>query len=291
MNDDITNDLVTAAADLGRRDAERKPDPYALAADSALVVARVREDEELSAVHLEKFLPVPLHSRGSATLHDPADFAAYVTRLADKARTTVWADLEAGHIDAVLDDHADNGAAGSTAGWRQHRVSLRMQDDPDWATWMKLDNRLMDQSAFAEHIESMTHTIVDPSAADMLEFTTSFHAKKNVTFRQQVNITTGDVQLTYDEETKTNAKSGHIEVPRTFTVRLSPWLTVAPVELTARLRHRISDDGHLAIGFSLLRPDRARQAAFNEVITDVSEGVGDLTMHLGTPPAALSPLS
>lgn len=290
MNDDITNDLVTAAADLGRRDAERVPGAYDLTRNTALVVARVRQDEAIRTVNLERHLPTPLHSRGEATLHDPADFAAYVTRLADRVRTTVWADLEAGHIDAVLDDHADNGATGSTAGWRQHRVSLRMQDDPDWRDWMKLNGELVGQVDFAEHIEQMTHTIVSPSAADMLEFITSFHAKRNVTFSQQVNVLSGDVQLTYDEDTKTGNRSGQIEVPKVFTVRLSPWLTVAPVELTARLRHRITD-GQLAIGYSLLRPDRARQGAFSAVIDAVNTGIGDLTMHLGTPPAALSPLS
>lgn len=289
MNDELT-DTVTAAADLGRRDAERMPNPYALTADSALVVARVRSDESVRALHLERFLSAPLHARGEATLHDPTDFAAYVTRLADGEHTTVWADLEAGHVDAVLDDHADNGKDGATAGWRAHRVSLRMQDDPDWATWLKFNDMLVGQVDFAEHIEQMTHTIVSPSAADMLEFITSFHAKRNVTFSQQVNVLSGDLQLTYDEDTKTGNRSGQIEVPKAFTVRLSPWLTVAPVDMTARLRHRI-EGGRLAIGYSLLRPDRARQAAFNAVIGAVSEGIGDLTLQLGTPPAALNPLS
>ncbi len=272
MNPDLPHDLVTAAADLGRRAAERVPVSFDLDEDQPLVVARIRDDETLEAHDLERFLDAPVWPRGAATLHDPADFAAYVTRLGTSEHTTLWADLAGGRIAAVLDDHADYAAAG----WRRHTVALTMQDDVDWATWAKWDNKLVTQTQFADHIEQMTHTIVEPSAADMLEVVTGFHAKRNVTFRQQVNITSGDVQLTYDEASTATAttKAGHIEVPRQFTVMLTPWTTVDPVLLTARLRWRI-EGGSLAIGYSLLRPDRARAQAFDQVLMTVRDGVLD----------------
>lgn len=283
---------VTAAADLGRRDAERTPDAYDLDTATSLVVARVRDDEDIKTLSLERFLAAPLNPRGAAVVHDPTDFAAYVLRLADRDHTTVWADLQMGSIVALLDDHAN----AEFAGWRQHAVRLRMQPDRDWDAWMKLDGERLPQDQFAEHIESMTHTIVRPSAADMLEMVTTFQAKRNVTFRQATRVASGDVQLAYDEETTATAGGkGQIDVPLEFTVRLSPWVTVPPVELTARLRWRISN-GSLRIGYALLRADRAKLAAFDTVMATVRKGLTEgerlmpsVPIFLGAPPAPVDP--
>lgn len=279
---ELSADHVTAAADLGRRDAGRTPTPYDLDTTSALVVARVRADETIRVQALEGYLAAPLHPRGSAVVHEPSDFAEYVNRLADGDHSTLWADLAAGTVVAVLDDHAD----ADTAGWRAHTITLAMQDDPDWAAWIRADESLWEQSVFAEHIEQLTHTIVSPSAADMLEMVSTFHAKRNVQFRQAVKVTSGDVQLTYEEDTKASAgTTGQMEVPRQFTVAISPWVTVDPVELVARLRWRI-ENGQLRIGYSLLRPDRAKRAAFDTVLAAVSGGVS-VPLFLGSPPAAV----
>lgn len=279
------SDTVTTAADLGRRDAERMPKHYALDADKALVVARVRTDETLQTLSLEQFLDAPLNPRGAAVVHDPSDFASYVRRLADDRRTTLWADLQAGSVAAVLDDHTD----ADTAGWREHSVRLQMQEDVDWKTWLHFNGELREQHLFAEHIEGMSHTIVEPSAADMLEMITSFHAKRNVKFRQQISLTSGDLQLTYDEETKgTAGTSGQIEVPRTFTIRISPWVTVDPVDVIARLRWRIQE-GQLRIGYSLLRADRAKAVAFDGVLATIGDGINGLPLYLGSRPAQVTP--
>lgn len=274
-------EIVSAAADLGRRDAERTPTPYDLNAARSLVVARVRTDETLEVRALEGYLAAPLHPRGAAVVHAPADFVGYVARLATD-HTTMWADLATGRVVAVLDDHADADAAG----WRAHTVTLAMQEDPDWATWLRYDGERREQSVFAEHLEGLTHTIDSPPAADMLEMVSTFHAHRNVTFRQAVKVTSGDVQLTYEEDTKAAAgASGKMEVPREFTLRISPWTTVPPVELTARLRWRI-ENGALRIGYALLRPDRAKRDAFETVLAVVRAGV-PVPLFLGAPPAAV----
>jgi uncharacterized protein YfdQ (DUF2303 family) len=279
---ELAADHVTAAADLGRRDANRTPTPYDLDATSALVVARVRTDETLEVRALEGYLAAPLHPRGSAVVHDPVDFGAYVARLATTDHTTMWADLAAGRVVAVLDDQADADAAG----WRAHTITLAMQEDPDWAAWLRYDGERREQSVFAEHIEQLTHTIVTPSAADMLEMVSTFHAKRDVQFRQAVKVTSGDVQLTYEEDTKASAgTTGQMEVPRQFTVAISPWVTVDPVELVARLRWRI-ENGQLRIGYALLRPDRAKRAAFDTVQAAVRGGTA-VPLLLGSPPAAV----
>lgn len=276
-----TNNIVTAAADLARRSVDA---PRTTSADNVtpLLIERLREDERIDVQSLEEFLAAPLRPRGSAIVHDPRDFAGYVNRLGDEEHTTIWAHLEGSRIVAVLDDHADQEAAG----WRSHTITLSMQDDPDWQAWMKLDGKLVTQADFADFLEGQLHTIVDPPAADMLEVASTFQAKRKVSFRQATRITSGDVQLAYDEETEAKTGKGTIDVPRQFRIRLSPWTTADPVELTARLRYRITD-GTLGIGYALLRPDRAKRDVFDAVVGTVRAGTELFPLYLGTPPAVV----
>jgi hypothetical protein len=80
----------------------------------------------------------------------------------------------------------------------------------------------MSQAQFAEHLEDMAHTIVEPSAADLLEVAKTFQAKRNVDFSQAVRLDSGDVELSYAETTTAKVGTkGHIEVPSVFTLALN----------------------------------------------------------------------
>lgn len=273
-------DAVTAAADLGRRQAERSPDPYSLDAESRLVIDRVRDDEQLRTLDLEPFLPAPLAPRGDAVTHVVDDFCRYVNRLVDLDHTTVWCDMNRNRIVAVLDDHADHAAAG----WRRHTVRLALQPEPDWLHWGKLHGKTTSQAGFAEHIEDGAHSVVQPSAADMLELATSMQAKRNVTFSQGSRLSTGDVALTFEEETQAKAGArGQLEIPERFTIRVAPWTFVDPVDMTARLRWRI-ERGALQIGYTLLRPDRVMQDAFAGLVAKVRDQV-EVQVLIGEPPS------
>jgi uncharacterized protein YfdQ (DUF2303 family) len=272
------------AADLGRRDSGRVPDPYSLEPDTSIVVVRVRNDETIQTHDLERYLEVPRTTRGHADLHDPDGFIAYVNRLSDTERTTVWADEKAGTITAVLDDHADADAAG----WRQHTVKLTLRADEDWQRWVALDRKLSSHQEFADFIDGNYHVITRPDAATMREVSTSMQAKRNVTFNSQVRLDNNDVQLTYVENTTAQAgKNGSLEVPREFDIQLSPFVGCDPIPLTARLRYAIVD-GHLRLGFVLIRPDLARLDVFESTVRKIhDELLGDIPVLYGTAPASL----
>lgn len=276
------SDNVTAAADLGRRDAERGLDPYALDHESALLVSKLRIDEKVVVTDLEAHLDAPRRARGTVAVHDPGDFARYVQRIAPEDTTTVWADIDRGSVTALLDDHD---AAGFGAGWRSHTVRLDLQDDPDWVAWTKLDSKLVSQQYFAEFLEQQLHTIVTPAAADIYEVATSLQAKKSVSFRSGFKTKSGDIQFTYDEETKAQAGvKGQLEIPDEFTLRLAPFAYTTPVELTAKLRYRITD-GELQIGYKLLRPLEIRRDAFSTIVGEIRGQLGEsLPVFLGSVP-------
>ncbi|ONI73104.1 hypothetical protein ALI144C_44960 [Actinosynnema sp. ALI-1.44] len=280
MNPDTEN-LVTAAADLGRRDTDRLLDAYELDEDRSLIVSRIRTDEHVVVTDLEPQLAAPRRARGGAALHDPGDFAAYVKRLANPQHTSVWADIESGRVTAVLDDHAHV----SLPGWRSHTAHLALQPDPDWQAWTKLDGQLVDQLQFAEFLEQRMHSIINPAAADIYEVATSLQAKRTVAFRSGLRQKSGDVTFTYDEQTTAQAgQKGQLEIPDQFVIRAAPFAYVAPVELTAKLRYRISS-GDLRIGYQLLRPEEIRRDAFSVIVGEIRGYLGDeLPVFLGSVP-------
>lgn len=245
----------------------------------------LREDERLVVEDLERYLDQPVRARGTAVLHDPKDFAAYVVRLHDSAHTTVWADVQAGTVIAVLDDHSE----GFGAGWRSHTVVLKLRTDADWTHWTKLDGQLLGQLAFAQHIEDGIHCITDPSGAEMLEVATSLQATRKAGFSSAKNIQNGDVQMTWHEETDAKAgKSGQLEVPRAFTVQITPWLGCPSIDVEARLRYTI-DGGQLRIGYALRRPDLVKQEVFESVVRSIADDLPDgVPVLQGTAPSALS---
>lgn len=282
MNADqhLPADLVTAAADLGRRDTERDLQHTNAFADSPLVVARMRNDERVDVISLERHLDSPLRGRGNAELHDPTDWAGYVRRLHDEEFTTIWADPDSGRITAVFDDHA----AFHTPMWRCHTATLVLKVDPDWNAWIASNNMLSGQACFAELIENLAHTVVDPEPATMLEIARTFDAKRTVNFSSGVRLDSGDVQLTYEETAKAKAgERGQLDIPYAFTVHIAPFLGVPAADIQARLRWRIQD-GELRIGYALLRPDHVRRDIIAALIGELRDQVEPVPVFMGLPP-------
>jgi hypothetical protein len=99
----------------------------------------------------------------------------------------------------------------------------------------------------------------------------------------------GDYQLKYEEQTEAKAgQKGAVEIPDDFTLRLAPYAYTAPVELVANLRYRI-EDGHLKLGYKLIRPLEIRRDAFSAIVGGIRGELGDgLPVFLGSVPR-LSP--
>jgi uncharacterized protein YfdQ (DUF2303 family) len=256
---------------------------YPLAADTSVVVTRIGDNENIDVTDLEPQLDAPRRPRGRAILHHPADFAAYVNKLASESATTVWADMDGSNVVAVLNDHASE----SEAGWRDHTVTLSLHSDSDWNLWANADNYPVSQADFAEHIEKTRHTIVEPDAATLLEIVTNFTAKRNIVFRSNVRLASGDVSLTYDEQTAAHSGPGNIEVPSEFKLMLTPYQGMPPQPIAARLRYRI-ESGCLRIGYSLVRPDLVRRNAFEAALKEVSENLDTDQIFRGSAPSALN---
>jgi uncharacterized protein YfdQ (DUF2303 family) len=285
MSDDqLDSTAVDAAADLGRRLADTANSRRVVIDPEyhSPFVVPLRDDEHLEHCDPEGYLDQPRRARGGAAMHDPVSFAAYVTRLADTGSTSLWADDQQRTIVAVFNDHQ----AGGGAGWRDHTARLTVRVDPDWQSWTGYNGKLIPQVQFGEFLENQLHTIVDPPAADLVMIAKTLVGRRNLSFESSVKWESSDVAFEYRETTNAGAgKAGKVEIPKSFTIRVAPFVGVAPVEMVARLRYDVSREA-LSLGYQLTRPDRAEKEAFDRIVTQVGENTPEgVPVLFGTAPS------
>jgi uncharacterized protein YfdQ (DUF2303 family) len=256
-------------------------------ADTTLLV-RASYSSKVEITDLEPYLEQPRHARGGAEMHDADSFAKYVSRLvgpaegAMVAQASLWADDTARSVVCVFNDHAD----GVTPGWRDLRATFRARVDIDWDRWRKLDGQMMGQGEFGEFLQDMAHTIVEPSAASLVQTAMSFTAKRNVEFDQATRIDTGDISLSYRETTKSTPVAGNIEMPSSIVIETPVFYGRPAIQISARIRPRI-ERGGLTIGYVLQRPDIAERTSFDDLVTGIDLGTPDIHFMMGTAPTSL----
>lgn len=270
-----------------RAEYTEPPKPYDVYAGGQHIVRVIREDESVQKLNLEAWLANPTRNRGTATLYDPSNFVDYVKRLGDLG-TTVWGDEDNLSFTAVFNDHA----APAASGWRDHTARLQLRNDPEWTQFQQCSGQYLDQITFAEFLQDYAPSIVRPDGATLLTVAMNFKAHRKAEFETAVDLSTGDVSFNYTEQTtpKVAPKAGQIEVPREFTVALSPFLGLPTVEVNARLKFDITREG-LRIGFQLVRPDLVRRDAFADIRQTIADGLAETGVQvlLGSAPAAVTP--
>jgi uncharacterized protein YfdQ (DUF2303 family) len=190
------------------------------------------------------------------------------------ADSVLFADAPSVSLVAVIDEATADGAS-----WREQAIIQLFTCTPAWQRWLGLDNKLLSQTQFAEHVEDSLADIVDPDAATMLEIAQTFHAHRTAQFAQSTRLNSGQRQFTYNEEITAGAgQRGDLVVPETLTLGLTPFEGGARYSVTARLRFRLLD-GALTLGFKLDRPDDVERAAFEEAVHQVEVETGTSAIH------------
>jgi uncharacterized protein YfdQ (DUF2303 family) len=235
----------------------------------------------------------PAHKSGRYSFSEPDSFSAYVNLHKQPNRTTLYADCDAGVIEAVFDDHAACGsaigsAAGedhSQAGWGAHRAALNLANTTSWKDWLAVSGRPHGQLAFAEFLEDHASDIREPDAALLLEVATTLQASSGAVMKSALRLDNGQVQLRYEETIEAKAgQAGSIKIPTRITLGLSPYEGLDPFKVDARFRYRLNA-GSLCFSVLLDRPDQILRAAFSAVLEGISSAT-DLQILHGTPPEA-----
>lgn len=228
---------------------------------------------------LAKHQTSPARKTGCFHVHDAESFIAYMGKQG-LGESEVWSDAQGQKIVGVINAHGDSSLS-DTAGWGDHTLVYQVALTDAWKAWISLNNKLIGQVDFANHIEDRMVDIIVPDAADLLEIAQSFEANTNVSFSSANVLATGERQFVFREETTARAgQSGQMTIPKEFVLSLQPFEGAALFEITARLRYRLRD-GQLTIGYQMVRPEDVLRSAFVSVSDVIAAGV-DQPVFLGT---------
>lgn len=265
--------------------AENAVERVSVGAGHDLILVRHREGDRVvqQVIDTDDHASNPRRKTGTVDLHTIPSFIRYVGKHKE-SRTEVWVDQRSHRFVAVLDDHGagQDDDEYALAGWGDHRARCDLKLTKDFAAWLAQDGKLLTQAQFAEHIEQMLHTIVDPPAADLFEIAQTLQGARNASFRSGQRLHDGQVSFRYEEEVQGRAgQTGQLEIPQVFVIRVELFEGTEPVQLQASFRWRLND-GHVSLGYRLMQVDQAMRAVIDQGIDEVEEAL-ELRVLLGTP--------
>lgn len=242
----------------------------------------------------DEYRDFPRRKQGTVTVADVASFEHYYRKHADED-SEIFADIKAtatfglpcSTVTAVLDAHRARASLDETSEprWQQHRLVLKLEATPEWATWTACDRKMMTQALFAEFIEDHIADInaAGPcTGADLLEMAQQFQAVNRVQFSSGTRLATGETQFGYTETIEAKAgQRGQITIPGAFELGIRVFDDLDPYKVKARFRYRMND-GALQLGYHLDDPERKVRDAVQLVVAKVSEACG-VTIMAGRP--------
>ena len=216
------------------------------------------------------------HIKQAVTLTAKDSFVEYLNAYKGPA-TRTFAEIASGQFVALLDYHTPQHDAPSAH--VAHRATFALKPSEEWLRWSAISGKLKTQAEFVRFLEENMADIAEPSGADILELAKDFAANRKVNFTQSYRSQTGDTSFDYAVEIEGRSKTGHIDVPNKFVLRMPIYYGEPTANITAFLRFNI-DDGRLGLGIELHRPEYVRQACFEQIGVEIADRTGT-PMHYG----------
>lgn len=206
--------------------------------------------------------------------------AAYADIHLDGDVSSLWGSVEEAKITIVFND----GVPGKP-GWGDHRAELALKPSPEWTAWVNHNERPHSQEDFGYFLEEYLGHVIDPDGSTLLEVARTFQAHVGATFRRAYEGQSDTLSLTWEEQVDAKAgKSGQLEIPKNFTVRLRPFLGSEPLDVTGNFLFKVSG-GQLSLAYRLLNVDDHKREAVERVLAWVAEAT-KLTAIEGVAPKA-----
>lgn len=245
------------------REAERNAKPQEITVGARRYL--VYPDKTIKS--LEALGDAPVLAVASVKIFEAKSFIDYVNAHKIAGRTKLFGvyALNESAFAATIDYHGDNASKGG-AGFGDHEVTFALVKSPEWQAWLEWNGKAMAQEQFAEFIEDNMADIVSPDPAALLDVAQLLKGKKTVTFKSGRNLANGAVQFEYAETIETTGgqsrRDDSMEVPGQFVLQLVPFGGDVGIEIKARLRYRIDNQGKLSFHYKLDRPHKVVEASF-----------------------------
>lgn len=210
----------------------------------------------------------------------------YLNRFSND-HSLVFADINANRIMGVVDYHHAPEAKGPdaietepattaepsvpTARLGVHTVTLDLPFSKEWQTWNTKNGNLMSHLEFADFLEENAIDITKPVGADLLNICRDLHITDDAVFKSVVRD--GDnVSVSFERQTDARTTKGNISLPSEFDIRIPVYFNEEPVAFKCLTRRKIKD-GHVSLGYKILRLEHSRQREFQRIV----RAVGDFT--------------
>jgi len=230
---------------------------------------------DVLAVLDKRFVEAPRANTTKLTEVD--SLIAHLKRWGSDA-TVVYADSVSFVLEAVLDDYP---ADATTDAMRAHRAVYACPRSPEWVAWCAWDGKAMNQTTFADFIESRLEDMVGadgmPKPTDVLMVARQLNILTKGTFQREINPTNGDSIFVC--KTETDAKS--TQIPRAFMIGVPVFEGGTRYQVEARVRFALVE-GRPAFSYTLHRRAEIERDAFGEVRAKVAKETGRLVLA-GTP--------
>ncbi|MCV2365560.1 YfdQ family protein [Paucibacter sp. DJ1R-11] len=248
----------------------------------ALMQIAVPKSFELKELDFEKLLPNPRRTKAAAQFTDAASFLAYINTHADEG-TTVWCNFNpqtfALKFTAVLDEHST-----TTPGWRQHTATFAPDMSAEWKAWIAKNGQSFAQVPFAEwleeHAEDITSAEGFPTSLQMLGMATEFVANEERVLKSSAKLQSGGVRLTYVADPDAGTTES-MEMFKQFALGIPVFQGGAAWRITARLKYALGQ-GKVNFRYELVRADRVHESAAKDLITQITEQLGDVPLLMGS---------
>jgi len=226
---------------------------------------------ELRVLDTDEYAEHPRRDTAARSVTDAKSFVDYVNRHAHRG-TEIYAHTNSSKVVGIIDSHE---GAGLNPGWQKHRVSLDLEHSKQWLAWKNADGKLMEQGEFADFIDDQWNDVIDPEPARMIDIARTFQAHTKVNFESAIRETSGDVKLSFIEDTTAKAgQKGDIEIPARIQLALRPYVGGPIYSIWANFRYRLRG-GAVFLGFKLERPELILEAAFADIVAEIRDGKTD----------------
>jgi uncharacterized protein YfdQ (DUF2303 family) len=214
------------------------------------------------------------HVKQSLTVIDPDSLASYLAVHKDKdGQTVIFADQDTNSVLGVLNYHE----AGKV-NRADHRALLKLQFDPTYAEWRKVDGLPIDQADFGRFLEENAADITSPDPAQIIEIARSLEVTTAIDFKKAVNLSNGLVQIQYVEQDQTRT-SGSFEIPKELTIKAPVYFGGELQEIRFFFRY-IAKGGTLKFRLDMHRKAYIEREAFLAITRRIGEA-SSVPVYLG----------
>ena len=263
----------------------------------------------LSAMGLKPLLaPYDTHPerrQGTAILEDLDSLVLFANRFKDADSVLYASSAVAGgepSLTAVIDYHKkgeDQVGDASLARYGEHRGIYTFPLSEEWEAWTCKHGEEMNQTDFAEFIESRVADLDTTPTGDALHFaertmlafaspsrivelSRGLTVRSDSRVKNQVNLSSGESQFVY-ETSHVGDEHGPLKVPGAFLIAVPVFRSGELYQLAVRLRYRLRQ-GNVTWILELYQHQKRLEMAFDEACERAAEQTG-MPLLYGVPEA------